>query len=79
MTGQQVYVLNTTPTTSLPLSLIQMDIELKPYAMLPNLPSEYEVEPLPQLARNGHSDRADGCLLSGVKQKTFARGEPFGF
>jgi len=56
-----------------------MDIELKPYAMLPNLPSEYEVEPLPQLARNGHSDRADGCLLSGVKQKTFARGEPFGF
>src|SRR5262249_17394740 len=48
MTGQRVYVLNTTPTTSVPLSLIQMDIELKPYAMLPNLPSEYEV---PHLAR----------------------------
>jgi hypothetical protein len=44
MTGQQVYVLNTTPTTSVPLSSIQMDIELKPYAMLPNLPSEYEVD-----------------------------------
>ena len=55
MTGQRVYVLNTTPTTSLPLSLIQMDIELKPYAMLPNLPSEYEVESLPQLALSGHA------------------------
>jgi hypothetical protein len=43
-TGHQVYVLNTTPTTSVPLFLIPMDIELKPYAMLPNLPSEYEAD-----------------------------------
>jgi len=44
MTGRQVYALNTTPTTSVPLFLTRMDIELKPYAMLPNLPSEYEVD-----------------------------------
>src|SRR5215475_2666677 len=37
MTGRQVYALNTTPTTSVPLFLTRMDIELKPYAMLPNL------------------------------------------
>ena len=59
MTGQQVYVLNTTPTTSVPLSLIQMDIELKPYAMLPNLPSEYEVD----LFRIWPDSDLPACLL----------------
>jgi hypothetical protein len=42
MTGRLAYVLTTTPTTLVPLSLIRMGIELKPYAMLLNFPSECE-------------------------------------
>jgi len=42
MSGGRDDVLTTTPTTLVPLSLIRMGIELKPYAMLLNFPSECE-------------------------------------
>ena len=64
MTGRQVYALNTTPTTSVPLFLTRMDIELKPYAMLPNLPSEYETDRCSAFgpsAKSGPALKLSGC------------------
>ncbi len=42
MMGHLAYVLTTTLTILVPLSLIRMGIESKPYAMLRNFPSDWE-------------------------------------
>jgi hypothetical protein len=46
MTGHLAYVLTTTPTILVPSSLILIGIELKPYAMLLNLPIGCEADRL---------------------------------
>jgi hypothetical protein len=56
MTGHLAYVLTTTPTILVPLSLIRMGIELKPYAMFLNFPSDCEADRYGALRDHGSLD-----------------------
>jgi hypothetical protein len=75
MTGHLAYVLTTTPTILVPLSLIRMGIELKPYAMFLNFPSDCEADRYGALRDHGSLARS---VALGEKSDEPRNGQPVG-